>query len=50
MTNEPADQSAILTLRYLEPTHDSGRVFVSRRISGDVVMLNLLRFRGVADY
>ncbi len=36
--------------RYLEPTHESGRAFVTRGISGDVVMLNLLRFRAVADY
>ena len=35
---------------YLEPTQDSGRAFVTRRISGSVVMLNLLRFRAVADY
>lgn len=36
--------------RYLEPTQESGREFVMRRISGEVVMLNLLRFREVADY
>jgi len=35
---------------YLEPTQDSGRAFVMRRIQGEVVMLNLLRFRQVADY
>ena len=35
---------------YLEPTQESGRVFVTRGISGSVVMLNLLRFRPVADY
>jgi hypothetical protein len=36
--------------RYLEPTQDSGKAFVTRGISGTVVMLNLLRFRAVADY
>ena len=35
---------------YLEPTQDSGRAFVMRGIKGEVVMLNLLRFRKVADY
>jgi hypothetical protein len=35
---------------YLEPTQESGRAFVSRNISGSVVMLNLLRFRQIADY
>lgn len=36
--------------RYLEPTQESGRALVIRGIEGPVVMLNLLRFRGVADY
>jgi hypothetical protein len=35
---------------YLEPTQVSGRTFVSRQIDGEVVMLNLLRFRERADY
>ncbi len=35
---------------YLEPTQASGRAFVTRGISGSVVMLNLLRFRSTADY
>jgi hypothetical protein len=35
---------------YLEPTQDSGRLFVKRQIRGTVVMLNLLRFREIADY
>jgi hypothetical protein len=35
---------------YFEPTHESGRAFVRREIRGEVVMLNLLRFREVADY
>jgi hypothetical protein len=35
---------------YLEPTQEAGRDFVLRGIQGEVVMLNLLRFRDVADY
>ena len=35
---------------YLEPTQDSGRALVERRITGPVSMLNMLRFREVADY
>jgi hypothetical protein len=35
---------------YLEPTQQSGRLFLSRGITGSVVMLNLLRYREVADY
>jgi hypothetical protein len=35
---------------YLEPTQDSGRAFVIRHMAGNVVMLNLLRFRETADY
>lgn len=35
---------------YLEPTEEAGRAFFSRNISGSVVMLNLMRFRAVADY
>lgn len=38
------------TQAYLEPTQESGRVFFARGISGGVVMLNMLRFREVADY
>jgi len=33
---------------YLEPTQEAGRAFVMRGIEGEVVMLNLLRFREVA--
>ena len=36
--------------RYLMPTQESGRDFIMRKISGSVVMLNLLRFREYADY
>lgn len=38
------------TRTYLEPTQASGRAFFTRAIPGSVVMLNLLRFRCVADY
>ncbi len=38
------------TEAYLEPTQESGRALVARGLSGGVVMLNLLRFRAVADY
>jgi len=36
--------------RYLEPTQASGCAFVLRKIPGEFVTLNLLRFRGIADY
>lgn len=36
--------------RYLEPTQSSGAALFSRKIKGEIVMLNLLRFRDVADY
>lgn len=35
---------------YLDPTQEAGREFFGRGISGSVVMLNLMRFRPVADY
>src|SRR5579872_3219951 len=35
---------------YLDPTQDAGRAFLNRGVKGPVVMLNLLRFREVADY
>jgi uncharacterized protein (DUF1330 family) len=35
---------------YIEATQEAGRAFVTRQISGNVVMLNLLRFRVAADY
>lgn len=35
---------------YLEPTQESGRAFFMRGITGRVVMLNLLRYRAIADY
>ena len=39
-----------MTQRYLEPTQESGKALFSRQIEGAVIMLNLLRFRDVADY
>ena len=35
---------------YIEPTQDNGAALVRRDIPGPVEMLNLLRFRAVADY
>jgi len=35
---------------YLEPTQEAGRALFMRGIQGEVVMLNLLRLRQVADY
>lgn len=37
-------------VRYLAPSQSAGRLFVRRGTEGPVVMLNLLRFRDVADY
>lgn len=36
--------------KYLMPTQEAGRNFIMRQIKGPVVMLNLIRFREVADY
>ncbi|MBK8347038.1 MAG: DUF1330 domain-containing protein [Saprospiraceae bacterium] len=36
--------------KYLMPTQEAGRNFVMRQIQGSVIMLNLLRFRKIADY
>jgi hypothetical protein len=38
------------TKSYLEPTQEAGRAFFSKGLTGSIVMLNLLRFRAVADY
>ncbi|WP_245443358.1 DUF1330 domain-containing protein [Labrys okinawensis] len=35
---------------FLSPSQEAGRAFVMRGLSGPVTMLNLLRFREVADY
>jgi hypothetical protein len=37
-------------LTYLEPTQESGQALFMRGIEGSFTMLNLLRFRDVADY
>ena len=39
-----------MTKRYLDVTQEAGAELFSRNISGEVLMLNLLRFRDVADY
>jgi len=36
--------------QYLMPTQESGRDFMMRSIRGPIVMLNMLRFREIADY
>jgi hypothetical protein len=38
------------TTTYLEPTLDAGRAFIMRQLQGSIIMLNLLRFREIADY
>ena len=35
---------------YMDPTQESGRAFFLRGIEGKVFMLNLLRYREIADY
>ena len=35
---------------YLEPTQEAGAALFSRNVSGEIVMLNLLRLRETADY
>ncbi|WP_266159424.1 DUF1330 domain-containing protein [Dyella silvatica] len=42
--------AAAMPTVYLEPSQSSGRAFVMRQMSGNIVMLNLLRFRAMADY
>ncbi|WP_333600934.1 DUF1330 domain-containing protein [Flavobacterium sp.] len=36
--------------KYLMPTQEAGRDFVMKQIQGSVVMLNMIRFRDIADY
>ena len=36
--------------RFLEVTQEAGAALFARNIAGEVVMLNLLRFRDMADY
>lgn len=38
------------TQRYLDATQEAGAALFSQNITGPVTMLNLLRFRDVADY
>lgn len=35
---------------YIHPTQEAGKAFVQQQIKGEIVMLNLLRYREVADY
>jgi hypothetical protein len=35
---------------YLQPSMQAGREFIMQKISGSVVMLNLLRFKPIANY
>jgi hypothetical protein len=42
--------TAPTSTRYLEPSREAGGAFLRRGIEGPVTMLNLLRFREVADY
>ncbi len=39
-----------MTQRYIEPTQEAGAELFSRNIEGEMMMLNMLRFRQVADY
>jgi len=39
-----------MTERFLDVTQEAGAALFARNIIGEVVMLNLLRFRDVADY
>lgn len=36
--------------RYLEVTQEAGAALFSRKIEGEIIMLNMLRFREIADY
>jgi len=39
-----------MKINYLEPTQESGIALFKRNILGEVIMLNLLRLREIADY
>ena len=39
-----------MTTQYLNPTDDAAKQLFSKSIQGELVMLNLLRFKDVADY
>lgn len=36
--------------KYLSPTQAAGRKFIMKNIKGNIFMLNMLRFKDVADY
>ncbi|ACI52554.1 conserved hypothetical secreted protein [Gluconacetobacter diazotrophicus PA1 5] len=42
--------SVLAKVNYLEPTPSTGKLFVQRGFEGSIIMLNLLRFRAIADY
>jgi uncharacterized protein (DUF1330 family) len=39
-----------MTSTYIEATQEAGRAFFQRGITGEVIMLNMLKFKPVADY
>ena len=39
-----------MTKRFLKASQEASAALFARNISGEVIMLNLLRFRDVADY
>lgn len=39
-----------MTERYLDVTQEAGAALFARNITGEIIMLNLLRFREMADY
>lgn len=36
--------------KYLSPTQEAGRKFIMKNIKGNVYMLNMIRFKKIADY
>ena len=50
MANRQRTTNTDMQENFLIPTQDSGREFMMRNIKGPVVMLNMLRFREIADY
>lgn len=39
-----------MTERFIEASQEGGAALFARNISGEIIMLNLLRFRDIADY
>ena len=39
-----------MTKKYIAPTQEAGAQFFSKPINGEVIMLNLLKFKDIADY